>query len=198
MNFLIMLILCYFIGAIPSGVWLGKIFKNIDVRNYGSRNSGATNSYRILGAKLGIAVLVTDILKGLIPMLIASKYVDSSSKIIILGLVTILAHTYSCFIGFKGGKGVATTVGVFLFLAPTIILISALIFFTVFAMFRYVSLASIISAGALPILVFIIDKSNNIYLFILSIVIGAFVIYRHKTNIERLFKGTETKFNFKK
>lgn len=198
MNFLIMLILCYFIGAIPSGVWLGKIFKNIDVRNYGSRNSGATNSYRILGAKLGIAVLVADILKGLIPMLIASKYVDSSSKIIILGLVTILAHTYSCFIGFKGGKGVATTVGVFLFLAPTIILISALIFFTVFAMFRYVSLASIISAGALPILVFIIDKSNNIYLFILSIVIGAFVIYRHKTNIERLFKGTETKFNFKK
>lgn len=197
MNFIIMLILCYFAGAIPSGVWIGKIFKGIDVRDYGSKNSGATNCYRVMGAKLGIAVLVVDILKGFLPMLIASKYVTGPFQTVFLGMVIILAHTYSCFINFKGGKGVATSLGVFLFLAPYVILVLILIFFTVFAMFRYVSLASIISAGALPILVFIMDKSNNIYLFVLSLIIGVFVIYRHKTNIERLYRGTETKFKFK-
>lgn len=197
MNFIIMLILCYFAGAIPSGVWVGKIFKGIDVRDYGSKNSGATNCYRVMGAKLGIAVLVVDILKGFLPMLIASKYVTGPFQTVFLGMVIILAHTYSCFINFKGGKGVATSLGVFLFLAPYVILVLILVFFTVFAMFRYVSLASIISAGALPILVFIMDKSNNIYLFVLSLIIGIFVIYRHKTNIERLYRGTETKFKFK-
>lgn len=197
MNFIIMLILCYFAGAIPSGVWIGKIFKGIDVRDYGSKNSGATNCYRVMGAKLGIAVLVVDILKGFLPMLIASKYVTGPFQTVFLGMVIILAHTYSCFINFKGGKGVATSLGVFLFLAPYVILVLILVFFTVFAMFRYVSLASIISASALPILVFIMDKSNNIYLFVLSLIIGVFVIYRHKTNIERLYRGTETKFKFK-
>lgn len=197
MNFIIMLILCYFAGAIPSGVWIGKIFKGIDVRDYGSKNSGATNCYRVMGAKLGIAVLAVDILKGFLPMLIASKYVTGPFQTVFLGMVIILAHTYSCFINFKGGKGVATSLGVFLFLAPYVILVLILVFFTVFAMFRYVSLASIISAGALPILVFIMDKSNNIYLFVLSLIIGVFVIYRHKTNIERLYRGTETKFKFK-
>ncbi|MDY4010772.1 MAG: glycerol-3-phosphate 1-O-acyltransferase PlsY [Fusobacterium gastrosuis] len=197
MKFIIMLILCYFAGAIPSGVWIGKIFKGIDVRDYGSKNSGATNCYRVMGAKLGIAVLVVDILKGFLPMLIASKYVTGPFQTVFLGMVIILAHTYSCFINFKGGKGVATSLGVFLFLAPYVILVLILVFFTVFAMFRYVSLASIISAGALPILVFIMDKSNNIYLFVLSLIIGVFVIYRHKTNIERLYRGTETKFKFK-
>lgn len=197
MNFIIMLILCYFAGAIPSGVWIGKIFKGIDVRDYGSKNSGATNCYRVMGAKLGIAVLVVDILKGFLPMLIASKYVTGPFQTVFLGMVIILAHTFSCFIDFKGGKGVATSLGVFLFLAPYVILVLILVFFTVFTMFRYVSLASIISAGALPILVFIMDKSNNIYLFVLSLIIGVFVIYRHKTNIERLYRGTETKFKFK-
>lgn len=197
MNFIIMLALCYLAGAIPSGVWIGKIFKGIDVRDYGSKNSGATNCYRVMGAKLGIAVLVADILKGFLPMLVASKYVNNSFQIIVLGLVIILAHTYSCFINFKGGKGVATSLGVFLYLAPYVILVLVLVFFTVFAMFGYVSLASVISAGALPVLVFIMDKSDNIYLFVLSLLIGIFVIYRHKSNIERLYRGTETKFKFK-
>ncbi|MDO4690334.1 MAG: glycerol-3-phosphate 1-O-acyltransferase PlsY [Fusobacterium sp.] len=197
MNFVIMLILCYFIGAIPSGVWIGKLLKNIDVRDYGSRNSGATNCYRILGAKIGVAVLIADALKGFIPLLIASKYIESQFQILVLAMVTILAHTYSCFIKFKGGKGVATSLGVFLFLTPYVVLILSLIFVTVFLMFRYVSLASVVAAGSLPILVFIMDRSNNIYLFVLSLIIGLFVIYRHKSNIERLFKGTETKFKFK-
>lgn len=197
MNFILMLILCYFIGAIPSGVWIGKIFKNIDVRDYGSRNSGATNCYRVMGPQFGLAVLLADALKGFLPLLIASKYIDSQFQMFILAMVVILAHTYSCFIRFKGGKGVATSLGVFLFLIPYIVMILCLIFIAVFLIFRYVSLASITAAAALPILVFIMDKSNNIYLFILSLIISIFVIYRHKTNIDRLLKGTETKFKFK-
>lgn len=197
MNFILMLILCYFIGAIPSGVWIGKIFKNIDVRDYGSRNSGATNCYRVMGPQFGLAVLLADALKGFLPLLIASKYIDSQFQMFILAMVVILAHTYSCFIRFKGGKGVATSLGVFLFLIPYIVMILCLIFIAVFLIFRYVSLASITAAVALPILVFTMDKSNNIYLFILSLIISIFVIYRHKTNIDRLLKGTETKFKFK-
>lgn len=197
MNFIIMLVLCYFIGAIPSGVWIGKIFKNIDVRDYGSRNSGATNCYRVMGPQFGLAVLLADALKGFLPLLIASKYIDSQFQMFILAMVVILAHTYSCFIKFNGGKGVATSLGVFLFLIPYIVMILCLIFIAVFLMFRYVSLASISAAAALPILVFIMDKRDNIYLFVLSLIISGFVIYRHKTNIDRLLKGTETKFKFK-
>lgn len=197
MNFIIMLILCYFIGAIPSGVWIGKIFKNIDVRDYGSRNSGATNCYRVMGPQFGIAVLLADTFKGFLPLLIASKYIDGQFQMFILAMLVILAHTYSCFIKFKGGKGVATSLGVFLFLIPYIVMILCFIFIAVFIAFRYVSLASITAAAALPILVFIMDKSDNIYLFILSLIISIFVIYRHKTNIDRLLKGTETKFKFK-
>ena len=128
MTFFCLIILSYFFGAIPSGVWIGKIFKNIDVRDYGSKNSGATNSYRVLGAKLGIAVLIIDVLKGFIPLYIASKFNLAYNDLVILGLVAILAHTFSCFISFKGGKGVATSLGVFLFLAPVITLILLAIF----------------------------------------------------------------------
>ena len=100
MTFFCLIILSYFFGAIPSGVWIGKIFKNIDVRDYGSKNSGATNSYRVLGAKLGIAVLIIDVLKGFIPLYIASKFNLKYNDLVILGLVAILAHTFSCFISF--------------------------------------------------------------------------------------------------
>lgn len=196
MRFFLLLIIAYLFGAIPSGVWIGKIFKNIDVRNYGSKNSGATNCYRVMGAKLGLLVLLCDVLKGFIPMLIVSKYLENSNSIILFALITILAHTYSCFISFKGGKGVATSLGVFLFLAPYAILILVVAFFSVLLTTKYVSLASIISAILLPIAVFFTDKTDNIYLFILSLLIGIFVVYRHKTNISRLLNGSENKFSF--
>ncbi|MBS9776443.1 MAG: glycerol-3-phosphate 1-O-acyltransferase PlsY [Fusobacterium sp.] len=194
MKILIFLIITYCMGAIPTGVWLGKFFKNIDVRNYGSKNSGATNSYRVLGWKLGLGVLIGDILKGFLPLYIASKFIDNFNLLILLGLIAILAHTYSVFINFKGGKGVATTVGVFLFLAPKVILLLFLVFVSVLAVFRYVSLSSVISAIVLPIAVLFLEK--NIYMFLLTLLIGGFVVYRHKTNIDRLVKGTEEKFKF--
>ena len=194
MTFFCLIILSYFFGAIPSGVWIGKIFKNIDVRDYGSKNSGATNSYRILGAKLGVIVLVMDILKGFVPLYIASKFDLKYNDLVILGLVAILAHTFSCFISFKGGKGVATSLGVFLFLAPVITLILLVIFILVVYFTKYISLGSITAAFLLPIFTFFTHRDT--YLFTLSVVIAIFVIYRHKTNISRLLSGTENKFKF--
>ncbi|QYR66842.1 glycerol-3-phosphate 1-O-acyltransferase PlsY [Fusobacterium animalis] len=194
MTFFCLIIFSYFFGAIPSGVWIGKIFKNIDVRDYGSKNSGATNSYRVLGAKLGIAVLIIDVLKGFIPLYIASKFNLKYNDLVILGLVAILAHTFSCFISFKGGKGVATSLGVFLFLAPVITLILLVIFILVVYFTKYISLGSIIAAFLLPIFTFFTHRDT--YLFTLSVVIAIFVIYRHKTNISRLLSGTENKFKF--
>ena len=194
MTLFLLMVLAYFMGAIPSGVWLGKIFKNIDVRDYGSKNSGATNSYRVLGAKLGIAVLIIDVLKGFIPLYIASKFNLAYNDLVILGLVAILAHTFSCFISFKGGKGVATSLGVFLFLAPVITLILLVIFILVVYFTKYISLGSITAAFLLPIFTFFTHRDT--YLFTLSVVIAIFVIYRHKTNISRLLSGTENKFKF--
>ena len=194
MTFFCLIILSYFFGAIPSGVWIGKAFKSIDVRDYGSKNSGATNSYRVLGAKLGVVVLIMDVLKGFIPLYIASKFNLKYNDLVILGLVAILAHTFSCFISFKGGKGVATSLGVFLFLAPVITLILLVIFILVVYFTKYISLGSITAAFLLPIFTFFTHRDT--YLFTLSVVIAIFVIYRHKTNISRLLSGTENKFKF--
>ena len=194
MTFFCLIVLTYFIGAIPSGVWIGKAFKGIDVRDYGSKNSGATNSYRILGAKLGVIVLVMDIIKGFVPLYIASKFDLKYNDLVILGLVAILAHTFSCFISFKGGKGVATSLGVFLFLIPAITLILLVIFILIVYFTKYISLGSITAAFLLPIFTFFTHRDS--YLFALSLIIGIFVIYRHKTNISRLLSGTENKFKF--
>ena len=196
MAFFCLIVLTYFIGAIPSGVWIGKAFKGIDVRDYGSKNSGATNSYRVLGAKLGVVVLIMDVLKGFIPLYIASHFNLMYNDLVILGLVAILAHTFSCFISFKGGKGVATSLGVFLFLIPviTLILLAIFIFILVAYFTRYISLASITAAFLLPIFTFFTHRDS--YLFALSVIIAIFVIYRHKTNISRLLSGTENKFKF--
>ena len=194
MTFFCLIVLTYFIGAIPSGVWIGKAFKGIDVRDYGSKNSGATNSYRVLGAKLGVVVLIMDVLKGFIPLYIASHFNLMYNDLVILGLVAILAHTFSCFISFKGGKGVATSLGVFLFLIPVITLILLAIFMVIVYFTRYISLGSITAAFLLPIFTFFSDKGS--YLFVLSLIIGIFVIYRHKANISRLLSGTESKFKF--
>ena len=194
MTFFLLAVMTYFIGAIPSGVWLGKIFKGMDVRNYGSKNSGATNCYRVLGAKLGATVLIFDVLKGFLPLYISGKYIENFNDLIILGLIAILAHTFSCFINFKGGKGVATSLGVFIYLTPMAIVLFFAVFGLVFYTKHYVSLSSIMAAFFLPIFVGFIYA--NPYLLALAVAIGVFVIYRHKTNIVRLLYGTENKFKF--
>lgn len=200
-KYILLSLIAYFCGSIPSGVWIGKMVKGIDIRTVGSKNSGATNAYRNLGAVYGIMTLVIDALKGYLPLLVASKMGVSEKYIVVIGLIAILGHSFSCFLNFKGGKGVATSLGVFLFLAPKAIGIATLGFLIVVFFTRYVSLSSITAAIILPIMTMILPAKDGVDKFtlsILSVFIGVFVIYKHKTNITRLLNGTESKIVFKK
>lgn len=199
-KFLIFAVIAYVFGSLPCGVWLGKGIKNIDIREYGSKNSGATNAYRILGPKYGIMVLILDALKGYIPLYIASLFDIGGVYIILLGLVAILGHTFSFFLQFKGGKGVATSLGVFLFLMPKVVGVLVLVFILVVGISKYISLGSVVCAGLLPILAYFMpvrDDATRLPLVIISLVVGIFVIYKHKANIQRLMEGKENKFNLK-
>ena len=201
----LLILIAYVLGSIPNALWVGKTFKNIDVREHGSKNTGSTNAARVLGAKLGIFTLILDILKGALPtylgivlganLLTRITGIDKLD-IIVIGMAAILGHTFSLFLKFKGGKAVATTLGVFLVLVPYAILILLVVFFVIFGLTKYVSLASIVSAVALPITVYL--TTRHIPLTILGIISGLLVIIRHKENIKRLINGTESKLSFSK
>ena len=201
----LLILIAYVLGSIPNALWVGKTFKNIDVREHGSKNTGSTNAARVLGAKLGIFTLILDILKGALPtylgivlganLLTRITGIDKLD-IIVIGMAAILGHTFSLFLKFKGGKAVATTLGVFLVLVPYAILILLVVFFVIFGLRKHVSLASIVSAVALPITVYL--TTRHIPLTILGIIIGLLVIIRHKENIKRLINGTESKLSFSK
>jgi glycerol-3-phosphate acyltransferase PlsY len=201
----LLILIAYVLGSIPNALWVGKTFKNIDVREHGSKNTGSTNAARVLGPKLGIFTLILDILKGALPtylgivlganLLTRITGIDKLD-IIVIGMAAILGHTFSLFLKFKGGKAVATTLGVFLVLVPYAILILLVVFFVIFGLTKYVSLASIVSAVALPITVYL--TTRHIPLTILGIIIGLLVIIRHKENIKRLINGTESKLSFSK
>ena len=200
MKIIFFLVLGYVMGALPNGVWLGKYFKNIDIREHGSKNSGATNAYRVLGPKYGIMVLILDALKGFLPPFLASRFGVSGNILLVIGVLAIVGHSLSFFLNFKGGKGVATSLGVFLFLIPNETLALLIIFILVVYFTRYISLGSIIAAAALPILTAFSPIRNNVGrmpLIIMTLLIGAFVIWRHRTNITRLMNGTENKFKLK-
>ena len=201
----LLILIAYVLGSIPNALWVGKTFKNIDVREHGSKNTGSTNAARVLGPKLGIFTLILDILKGALPtylgivlgadLLTRMTGIDKLD-VIVIGMAAILGHTFSLFLKFKGGKAVATTLGVFLVLVPYAILILLVVFFVIFGLTKYVSLASIVSAVALPITVYL--TTRHIPLTILGIIIGLLVIIRHKENIKRLINGTESKLSFSK
>ena len=200
MKIIFFLVLGYVMGALPNGVWLGKYFKNIDIREHGSKNSGATNAYRVLGPKYGIMVLILDALKGFLPPFLVSRFGVSGNILLVIGVLAIVGHSLSFFLNFKGGKGVATSLGVFLFLIPNVTLALLIIFILVVYFTRYISLGSIIAAAALPILTAFSPIRNNVGrtpLIIMTLLIGAFVIWRHRTNITRLMNGTENKFKLK-
>ena len=192
----VLMIVAYILGSIPNALWIGKVFKGIDVREHGSKNTGSTNAARVLGAKLGILTLILDISKGAIPTLIATMLLDSSISVILVGICALLGHSFSIFMKFKGGKAVATTVGVFIVLVPGAILLAAVIFFLVFGITRYVSLSSMIGAISLPIWIILFYK--NIPLTIFGMIIAILIIVRHKSNIQRLLNGTESKFSINK
>ena len=194
----------YILGSVPNALWIGKVFKGIDVREHGSKNTGSTNAARVLGAKLGILTLILDISKGLVPTLLAVllkiDFFENLTKIsnldyVLVGICAILGHVFSIFMNFKGGKAVATTLGVFLVLVPKAILFAAIVFFVVFAIFRYVSLSSIFAAISLPIFTYFLYQ--QIIYVILGILIAILIIVKHKSNIERLRNGAESKFSLK-
>ena len=200
MKIIFFLVLGYVMGALPNGVWIGKYFKNIDIREHGSKNSGATNAYRVLGPKYGIMVLIADALKGFLPPFLASRFGVSGNMLLVIGVLAIVGHSLSFFLNFKGGKGVATSLGVFLFLIPNVTLALLIIFILVVYFTRYISLGSIIAAAALPILTAFSPIRNDVGrtpLTVMTLLIGIFVIWRHRTNITRLINGTENKFKLK-
>lgn len=198
---LIILTAAYFIGAIPTGYLVVKALKDIDIRKVGSGNIGATNVKRVLGMKWFLIVLALDALKGFVPVTVAALIFGNKYPFlpVIAGLAAILGHTFTIFLNFKGGKGVATSLGVFLALAPFSLLTCTVVFIILLLFFGYISLGSIAAAAMLPIFVFIYGEGGHMYLVqVLSLAGSVFIIYKHKDNIKRLLNGTENKFDFKK
>lgn len=181
----------YLLGSVPTGLWLGLRIKGVDIREQGSKNIGATNTMRVLGKKLGATALICDILKGAIPVFIASHYGTWEYLPLACGLAAILGHVFPIYIGFKGGKAVATSTGVFLGLVLYPTLIAAVIFGIVLAATRMVSASSISAAIALSIAVFLFPVTLPVR--IITVLVAVLVIIKHRTNIQRILKGEESR-----
>lgn len=195
---LIFVIISYLLGSLPNGLYVANL-KGIDIRNEGSKNTGATNVFRVMGAKFGILVLILDALKGFIPLFIAEKFGVTGNSLVLIGITAVIGHTFSPFLNFKGGKGVATSLGIFLYLAPIPMLITLLMFFVVVGITKYVSLGSVLASVMLPLLILIMPVNKNLgnnkeVIFIISALLGSYIIYKHRANIQRLKNGTENKF----
>jgi len=184
-------ILGYLAGSIPTGLILSKAFSEVDPRREGSRNIGATNIFRTAGKKLGILTLVGDCLKGLIPVLLALWLMKSEAWVCLVALSAFAGHLFPVFLKFKGGKGVATALGVYLGIAPLAVLIDAVIFFGVVLQWRYISLGSLTAAAAMPILIAILTGSK--FYLLASLIIAGLIYYRHRGNIQRLLAGSENR-----
>ena len=194
MTLFLLILAAYLIGAIPTGVILTRLVGGEDIRSAGSGNIGATNVYRVAGRKLGVITLVGDCLKGAIPTLLAQQVFNlTETGVALVALAAFIGHCYPVYLGFKGGKGVATALGIFLVLSPLSVLCILVVFVLVLWKWRYISLASISSAASIPLLVLLFERSFA--LFLATLVIGAIVIWRHKGNIELLRSGAENKFN---
>jgi glycerol-3-phosphate acyltransferase PlsY len=192
----LLLILAYLLGSVPTGVILAKAFSDVDPRTQGSRNIGATNVFRTAGKKLGAVTLLGDILKGFIPVVIARSSLDSFFWVGAVALTAFIGHLYPIFLKFKGGKGIATGLGVFLALAPLPAGLSCLIFAAVVTRWRYISLGSLSATAAFPVFLALLNPHRVYIPFALAI--GSLIFYRHRENIERLRAGKESKFGEKK
>ena len=199
-------IVAYLMGSFSSAVWIGKWFYNTDVRTHGSGNAGATNTFRVLGTKAAIVVMVLDVVKAWGAVMLAHPFAgDSLDPIqlleykIVLGALAVLGHVFPLFTGFKGGKGVASLVGVIIALySPYIFFIILAWFALVLLITHYVSVASITASVFFAILAIFVFKEQNTYLIILAALIAVFVPLTHHKNIKRLMKGEESKLLFRK
>lgn len=182
----------YLLGSLPFGLWVVKIWKGVDIRTVGSGNIGATNVGRIAGPKAYALVFTLDVLKGLLPPLLCAGLHFNSRWQVLAGLLAIVGHNYSIFLKFTGGKGVATSLGVLIGVAPRVCLPLAGVFFVEWITLRYISLGSLCCAiGLLPCMAFFYPGDG--YRMAFSLVASGMAIYRHRANIRRLLDGTEPK-----
>jgi len=206
MDVITLLILSYLTGSIPTSIIVSRVAKNIDIREHGSGNAGATNVYRILGWKYALIVLSLDIFKAWLPTAIYATKIFLSISIpdigfiqILCGFSAVLGHTYPIFAGFKGGKGVGSLIGVLLALFPFVFPLCLIVAIFVVVTTGYVSLGSIFAAISLPIIILILPSlgiiTPNLSLVIFSLLVPWFVIYTHRNNISRIRNGTENRFD---
>jgi len=218
LGYILTALVAYMLGSIPSGFLVAKA-KGVDIRCVGSGNIGATNAMRVLGKPAGIFVLLMDALKGfgacILGMFICSNYCNQSGGLhygsnsfslppqdaikhfaLIAGIFAVLGHNYTCWLRFKGGKGIATTAGVYLALAPWALLVALAVFILATLLTRYVSVGSILGAIALPAAVWIMSP-ENLWLGFATTALGALAIYKHKSNLQRLLAGTENRLGKK-
>jgi glycerol-3-phosphate acyltransferase PlsY len=194
LTLILILLVAYLVGAIPCGVLLTRLVGAGDVRQSGSGNIGATNVYRVAGRRLGLLTLVGDTLKGVLPVACVLSFSElPTQQVSLVAAATFLGHLYPVYIGFKGGKGVATALGIYLVLAPLAVCVALLLFIALLWKWRYVSLASITSAAAIPLVAYLLDP-RPVFLAV-SLFISGMVIVRHHQNIRRLLAGTENRFN---
>jgi acyl phosphate:glycerol-3-phosphate acyltransferase len=206
MIWLVIIILCYLIGSFPSGYLVAKS-QGIDIRQHGSGNIGATNVLRVMGKKWGYLVFLCDSLKGFLAVkagvwLGASAAGDITLAGVVAGICCIIGHIYTVWLHFKGGKGIATSIGVLLAIVPVIVvLIVLMVWLAIFFIWKYVSLASICAALSLPVAVLalfpLVAHGNYWVLLIFSLIVAALAVWRHRSNIDRLLNGKENRFGSK-
>lgn len=206
---LIVLLVAYLFGSIPTAVWLGQAFYNVDVREYGSGNAGATNTFRVLGAKAGSAVMFIDIFKGWtatnLAYFLGSSITGPYESVLfinyqlVLGVVAVIGHLFPVFAGFRGGKGVATLCGMVLAVHLDAALVCIVVFVVVLLLTKYVSLSSILAGFSFPFSIVFLFHTSVKSLLLYSICICALILITHQKNIERLLKGKESQVHlFKK
>jgi glycerol-3-phosphate acyltransferase PlsY len=198
---ILLIVIAYLLGSIPWSIWIGKMFYGIDVRDYGSGNAGATNTMRVLNPKVGLLVLILDALKGFAAVslvFLTSQYYGHVGTMVLLGIASVIGHIFPVFAHFKGGKGIATLMGMIIAIHPEAASLSILTFIVCFFLFRIVSLSSILAAFSFPVWLifrFHVD-SKTLILFSFSVVL--LVLITHQKNIERLLNGDERKIRLRR
>lgn len=198
-------VLSYLLGSIPSAVWIGKMMFGIDVREHGSGNAGATNTFRVLGKKAGFFVLLIDFFKGLAStglMFLQYDVIAHTPEFrnyqMLLGLVAVFGHVYPIFAGFKGGKGIATLLGSVVGISWYVALLAAIVFVLTVWITRYISVGSMLGCILSPLFVRLIYGPNETIFIYFCALVALLVVYTHRSNIKRLREGTESKFSFSK
>jgi|TARA_B110001452_G_scaffold267497_1_gene277671 glycerol-3-phosphate acyltransferase PlsY len=200
LEYIYFILIAYLLGSFPSAILIGKIFYKIDVREFGSGNAGATNTFRVLGKKAGLPVLFLDVLKGFLSVNLIAFLdlipfsIDGIFELqLTFGIAAVIGHLFPVFTGFRGGKGIATLLGILIGIHPTAAICSSLVFIIIFLIFKFVSLASIIASLSFPILIYLLSDSTPNSLIIFSIFVPILSLITHQKNIERLVRGEETK-----